>query len=67
VLAQTVARLTDLGLRLSLLPPWYDVDTLDDWRMLCGHLTAMRRAGLDPGVPHTEVVATSSLFGGEQL
>jgi rSAM/selenodomain-associated transferase 1 len=54
VLAETVARLADPAWRLALLPPWYDVDTLDDWRMLCGHLAALRRAGLDPGVPHTE-------------
>jgi rSAM/selenodomain-associated transferase 1 len=54
VLAETIARLADPACRLALLPPWYDVDTLDDWRMLCGHVAALRRAGLDPGVPHTE-------------
>jgi rSAM/selenodomain-associated transferase 1 len=54
VLAQTVARLAEAALRLALLPPWYDVDTLDDWRMLCGHVAALRRAGMDPGVPCTE-------------
>lgn len=54
VLAETVARLADSSGRLSLLPPWYDVDTLDDWQMLQGHLAAMRRAGIDPGVPRTE-------------
>ena len=51
VLAQTVARLE--GWRLALLPPWYDVDTPDDWRMLCGHLAALRAAGVDAGVPRT--------------
>ncbi len=56
VLAESVARLSDPAWRLALLPPWYDVDTLDDWRMLCGHLTALRRAGIDPGVPHTEAL-----------
>jgi len=56
VLAQTVARLADPEWRLALLPPWYDVDTLDDWRVLRGHLAALRRAGLDPGVPHTETL-----------
>jgi rSAM/selenodomain-associated transferase 1 len=56
VLAESVARLADPGWRLALLPPWYDVDTLDDWRMLCGHLAALRRAGLVPGVPHTEAL-----------
>ena len=48
VLAQTVHRLADAGLRLALLPPWYDVDTLDDWRMLRGHLAALKLAGIDP-------------------
>jgi rSAM/selenodomain-associated transferase 1 len=54
VLGDTVARLTDPAWRVAVLPPWYDVDTLDDWRMLQGHLAALRRAGVDPGVPHTE-------------
>ncbi len=53
VLAETVARLADTESRLAVLPPWYDVDTLDDWHMLQGHLAALRRAGIDPGVPHT--------------
>ncbi len=52
-LADTIARLTDPGCRLALLPPWYDVDTADDWEMLRGHVVAMRRAGSDPGTPHT--------------
>lgn len=56
VLAQTVARLTDPTWRLTLLPPWYDVDTPSDWAMLRGHVAALRRAGLDPGVPHTEAL-----------
>jgi hypothetical protein len=53
VLAETVARLSDPTWRLAVLPPWYDVDTLEDWWALCGHLAALRRAGLDPGVPRT--------------
>jgi rSAM/selenodomain-associated transferase 1 len=56
VLLDTVGRLSDPRWRLAVLPPWYDVDTLDDWRMLQGHLAALRRAGLDPGVPHTEAL-----------
>jgi rSAM/selenodomain-associated transferase 1 len=57
VLAETVTRLADPSWRLALLPPWYDVDTPDDWTMLRGHLAALRRAGVDPGTPHTEALA----------
>lgn len=60
VLAQTVARLTSPEWRLTLLPPWYDVDTLDDWRTLQGHLAAMRRAGIDPGLPCTMALACAA-------
>jgi rSAM/selenodomain-associated transferase 1 len=56
VLADTVAALADPSWRLALLPPWYDVDTPDDWAMLCGHIAALCRAGIDPGVPHTEAL-----------
>jgi glycosyltransferase A (GT-A) superfamily protein (DUF2064 family) len=59
VLEETVARLGDPSIRLALLPPWYDVDTLDDWRALRGHLAALRRAGIDPGVPRTESLCQS--------
>jgi rSAM/selenodomain-associated transferase 1 len=54
VLAETIARLLDRAYRVALLPPWYDVDRLDDWHMLRGHVLAMRRAGMDPGAPRTE-------------
>jgi uncharacterized protein len=53
VLGDTIVRL-DPRCRLSLLPPWYDVDTLADWQTLCGHVKALRQAGVDPCVPHTE-------------
>jgi uncharacterized protein len=56
VLAETVARLADPSWRLALLPPWYDVDTPDDWALLRGHIAAMRRAGIDPAVPHIETL-----------
>lgn len=51
VLQETIARLE--GWKLALLPPWYDVDTLEAWRMLKGHLAALGRIGLDTGVFHT--------------
>jgi rSAM/selenodomain-associated transferase 1 len=54
VLADTIARLGDPQWRVSLLPPWYDVDTPEDWDVLCGHIAALRRCGLDPQVPHSE-------------
>jgi uncharacterized protein len=54
VLRETVAALSDPQWRISLLPPWYDVDTPDDWEMLCGHVAALRRCGIDPHLPHTE-------------
>src|SRR5262249_2185829 len=62
VLATTVERLRGSSCRLGLLPPWYDVDTLDDWQMLCGHLSALRRAGVDPKVPNTEKLASESVW-----
>jgi rSAM/selenodomain-associated transferase 1 len=56
VLRDTLRKSRDLGLRFSLLPPWYDVDTLDDWRMLQGHVLAMRQAGFEPNIPATEMI-----------
>ncbi len=54
VFTETIVRLADPAWRVALLPPWFDVDTLDDWHKLRGHLLVMRRAGVDPGVPRTE-------------
>jgi glycosyltransferase A (GT-A) superfamily protein (DUF2064 family) len=54
VLEETVTLLKDSEWRLELLPPWYDVDTLNDWRMLRGHLAALRRAGVKTELPCTE-------------
>jgi rSAM/selenodomain-associated transferase 1 len=56
VLADTISRLRSSGLRAALLPPWYDVDTLDDWYTLKGHAAALRYTGEDPGIPHTEAL-----------
>lgn len=64
VLSQTVERFA--AGRLALLPPWYDVDTLDDWKMLQGHVQALRRAGYDPGIPNTErLLQTLAVSHGE--
>ncbi len=54
VLAETIDRLDDPRWSVSLLPPWYDVDTPEGWAMMRGHVRAMRRAGVDPGVRRTE-------------
>lgn len=56
VLLDTVARARDLGLQFAVLPPWYDVDTLSDWRMLRGHLAALRQAGTPMALPHTDAI-----------
>ncbi len=53
VLRDTMVRL-DADARFALLPPWYDVDTLDDLRMLRGHLDALARVGMDPACPRTK-------------
>ncbi|MFN4258766.1 MAG: TIGR04282 family arsenosugar biosynthesis glycosyltransferase [Gemmataceae bacterium] len=53
VLWETITRLSSPEWRLALLPPWYDVDTLDDWHMLQGHLAALRRAGQPEDAPNT--------------
>ncbi len=56
VFRQTVDRVQAGHARLALLPPWYDVDTVDDWRFLQAHITAMRLAGIDPQLPRTEAL-----------
>jgi rSAM/selenodomain-associated transferase 1 len=60
VLGDTIARL-HASCRLALLAPWYDVDTLNDWQMLQGHLAALKRAGLDSNLPCTEKLALESV------
>lgn len=55
VLTETIARL-DTATHLAVLPSWYDVDTLEDWQMLKGRVAALRKAGMDPGIPHTEAL-----------
>ena len=60
VLEETVTLLKDSEWRLELLPPWYDVDTLNDWQMLRGHLAGLRRAGVKTGLPCTEALAMES-------
>jgi hypothetical protein len=56
VLAQTIALIRANKLSLSLLPPWYDVDTVEDLKVLTGHIAALRQAGFDVRTPHTEAL-----------
>jgi len=63
VTQQTTERLRQLGLSLAVLPPWYDVDTSDDWQTLLGHLAAMQLAGVDAQMPHTLKLVADSVLG----
>ena len=62
VLSETTNRIAAANARLALLPPWYDVDTLDDVRMLHGHLAAMRLAGFDNLPRRTEELLNRSTW-----
>ena len=44
VLRQTLDIMHRQNIRYHLLPPWYDVDTLDDLQMLVGHLEGMAKS-----------------------
>jgi len=63
VLGQTIACLGDSPWRLALLPPWYDIDTCEDWALLQAHIAAMRRSGMDPEVPHVEALLAETVHG----
>jgi uncharacterized protein len=63
VLAQTIVCLRDPQWRLALLPPWYDLDSCEDWALLRGHIAAMHRAGVNPGVPHIEALLEEEADG----
>jgi rSAM/selenodomain-associated transferase 1 len=52
VLMQTVERVAGCNASLSLLTPWYDIDTQDDLALLRGHLAAIKQAGMPLGLPH---------------
>jgi rSAM/selenodomain-associated transferase 1 len=56
VLRQTAGRIQLAGAKVRLLPPWFDVDTLADWRALQGHFAAQRLAGIDAKAPRTEAL-----------
>ena len=52
----TLDRLRDTGLSLAVLPPWYRADTPEGWRTLAGHVRALRRAGMSPGLTRVEAL-----------
>jgi rSAM/selenodomain-associated transferase 1 len=57
VLGRSIDRLAGTEYRVGSLPPWYDVDTLDDWQALRGHVMAMRRSGGGgPALVHTSAL-----------
>lgn len=45
VLEQTIERIREAGATFALLPPWYDVDEVDDLQILKGHLDSCDPAG----------------------
>lgn len=67
VFRETIERLTtpskagDHGCwRVEVLPSLFDVDTLADIRVLKSHLADLRRANLDPCLPHVERLLDTS-------
>lgn len=55
VLNETLQRVAAEGLKLALLPPWYDVDTPADLAFLRTHLHALALAGT-PRAPRTSAL-----------
>lgn len=53
VLIDTLQAARNDGCSVSLLEPWYDVDTTRDLALLCSHLTALSLAGETIPCPHT--------------
>lgn len=62
VLAQTMARAAAAGLSPGLLPPWYDVDTRADLRLLRAHVQAMEQTGAACICPRTAAWLTGREF-----
>lgn len=45
VLGQTVERIREANISLSIMPPWYDIDTVEDLAILRSHIAATGLAG----------------------
>jgi hypothetical protein len=64
VLSQTVERIAACKATLSLLTPWYDIDTTDDLAILQGHLAAMEQAGMVVDLPNLTRALKTNRQGG---
>lgn len=53
VLSQTIDRINSAGRSYTLLPPWYDVDTIEDLATLRNHFALWRSAGIAGACPRT--------------
>ncbi|MBI4382538.1 MAG: TIGR04282 family arsenosugar biosynthesis glycosyltransferase [Nitrospinae bacterium] len=51
VLSATLERIKQTGATLEVLPPWYDIDRIEDLRFLKIHLDFLERGGMDVA-PH---------------
>ena len=58
VFQQTVARIHSVEATLGLLPPWYDIDTVEDLAFLQAHISALRLAGGTVQAVRTESLLT---------
>jgi hypothetical protein len=62
VFAETTDRLRQIGVRFTLIDPWYDVDRADDLHRLTERIVAARHAGQDPGLARTEAILRELLW-----
>jgi glycosyltransferase A (GT-A) superfamily protein (DUF2064 family) len=62
ILGRVIDLLEDTGMSLALLPPWYRVVEPADARTLAGHIRALRRSGLNPGLPRLEDLACGPMW-----
>ena len=59
VFVQTVRRIGELALRLTVLEPWADIDRLDDLVKLSARLGLSKASGQQSSLAHTEAVLQS--------
>jgi glycosyltransferase A (GT-A) superfamily protein (DUF2064 family) len=63
VLRDTLAIAEELGLRVALLPTWYDVDTVAELRRLRQELDGMQTDSLSSPAHHTRAFLQTQLIG----